>query len=187
MLAIGFLNPFNPRGHLSTHLHLLSRLKQRDIHEKREEEKRTMMAMQQEHTNNGVLYPRIIDFTNQVEQGGSDAFNSIVERLRTQPSPDAPAPGASMRYDDMLLDLMNSIWEECKKEEVDVNDKTKLGETLVRKLKGHQLQIKARQKLLEEETEKHNAERGKKITSEDIHEGFSSSVGFSICHKCVSS
>lgn len=140
------------------------------------------MAMEQEHINNGVLYPRIIDFTNQVEQGGANSFNSIVERLRTQPSPDAPAPGAPLRYDDMLLDLMNSIWEECKKEEVDVNDKTKLAEVLVQKLKGHQLQIQARQKFLENELEKQKAERGKKITSDDIHEGFSSSVRLLIGH-----
>ena len=145
------------------------------------------MAMEQEYINNGVLYPKIVDFTKQVEKGGSDAFSSIVERLRTQPSPDAPAPDSPIRYDDMLLDLMNSILEECKKEEVDVSDKTKLGETLVRKLKGHQLQIQARQKLLEDETEKQKTERGKKITSEDIHEGFSSSVRFPIRHKCVPS
>jgi cell division cycle protein 37 len=157
-------------------------MKQRHIHEKREEQKRSVMAMEQEHLNNGVLYPKIIDFTNQVEQGGPDAFSSIVERLRTQPSPDAPAPGAPLRYDDMLLDLMNSISEECKKEEVDMNDKTRLGEVLVRKLKGHQIQIQARQKLLESELEKQKEERSKKITSEDIHDGFSSSVGLPIGH-----
>jgi len=162
-------------------------MKQRDIHEKREEHKRTMMAMEQEHINNGVLYPKIVDFTNQVEQGGSNAFNNIVERLKTQPSPDAPAPGAPMRYDDMLLDLMNSILEECKKEEVDLKDKTKLGDILVRKLKGHQLQILARQKLLDNEMETQKAERSKKITSEDIHDGFSSSVSLSLGHKCVPS
>ena len=162
--------------------HLLFRMKQRQIHEKRAEQKASMVAMEQEHINNGFLYPKIIDFTNQVEQGGPAAFSSIVERLRTQPSPDAPAPGAPMRYDDMLLDLMNSISQECKKEEVDMNDKTKLGEVLVQKLKGHQLQIQARQKFLESELEKQKVERNKIITSEDIHEGFSSSVGLPIGH-----
>jgi len=179
---MGTLNPFRSTEASIKYSHLLSRMKQRDIHEKRAEQKRTVMAMEQEHINNGVLYPKIVNFTNQVDQGGPDAFSSIVERLRTQPSPDAPAPGAPMRYDDMLLELMNSIWEECKKEAVDTEDKTKLGEILVRKLKGHQLQIQARQKVLESEMEQQKEERGKKITSEDIHEGFSSSVGLPIGH-----
>ena len=182
MLAMRTLNLLWSTKASIRYSHLLFRMKQRQIHEKRAEQKQSMMAMEQEHVNNGVLYPKIIDFTNQVEQGGPDAFSSIVERLSTQPSPDAPAPGAPMRYDDMLLDLMNSISQECKKEEVDMNDKTKLGEVLVRKLKGHQLQIQARQKILESELEKQKAERGKIITSEDIHEGFSSSVGLPIDH-----
>lgn len=182
MLAMGALNLLRSARSLYQVLTLLFRMKQRQIHEQRAEQKGLMMAMEQERINNGVLYPKIIDFTNQVEQGGPDAFSSIVERLRTQPSPDAPAPGAPMRYDDMLLDLMNSISEECKKEEVDMNDKTKLGDILVRKLKGHQLQIQARQKVLESELEKQKEERSKKITSEDIHEGFSSSVGLPIGH-----
>jgi hypothetical protein len=180
MLASGPSTFFHLQKPLSNYSYLPFRLKQRDIHEKRAEQKRTMVAMEQEHINNGVLYPKVVDFTNQVEQGGPGAFNTIVERLRVEPSPDAPAPDAPMRYDDMLLDLMNSILEECKKENVDMNDKTNLGEILVQKLKGHQLQIQARQKLLENEMEQQKTERSKKITSEDIHDGFSSAVGLPI-------
>jgi cell division cycle protein 37 len=75
----------------------------------------------------------------------------------------------------MLHELMVSIWEECKKEGITAKD-DKLGDVLVKKLEGHQQQLLSRQKLLKEELEKEKEEQKKKITSDDIHEGFSSTV-----------
>lgn len=80
-----------------------------------------------------------------------------------------------MRYDEMLHELMLSIWEECKKEGIDAKD-GQLGNILTKKLEGHQAKLLARQEYLEEEIKKEKAEQEKKITSDDIHEGFSSSV-----------
>jgi hypothetical protein len=84
MLAIGFFTFFGPQKRPSKYSRILSRLKQHTIHEKCAEQKRTMMALEQEHLNNGVLYLKIV------------TFNTMVEQLRTQPPPDAPAPGVTM-------------------------------------------------------------------------------------------
>lgn len=121
-----------------------------------------------------MLYPKIVDITKQVADGGPPVFSATVERLKTQPSPEAPGPGQT-KYDEMLHELMISIWEECKKEGVDAKNE-KLGEILVKKLESHQQQLQNRQKFLREDVEKEKEEQRKKITSDDIHEGFSSSV-----------
>jgi len=127
---------------------MIFRWKQRDIHEKRDQRKFKIAQYEQEIKNNDVLYPKIVEITQAVSAGGPPAFSATVERLKTQPSPDAPGPG-QVRYDDMLHELMISIWEECKKDGLDGKD-DKLGSALSEKLEGHQKQLKTRQKFLEE-------------------------------------
>ncbi|KIM30117.1 hypothetical protein M408DRAFT_15706 [Serendipita vermifera MAFF 305830] len=129
---------------------------------------------EQEMKNNDVLYPKIVEITKIVSDGGPPAFSSTVERFKTQPAPDAPGPGQT-RYDDMLHELMVSVWEECKKEGVDAKD-DKLGSILTAKLEGHQKQLLTRQEWLKSEIKKEKEEQEKKITSDDIHEGFSAGV-----------
>jgi cell division cycle protein 37 len=152
------------------------RWKQRDIHEKREQRKFKITQYEQELKNNDVLYPKIVEVTKIVSDGGPPAFSSTVERLKMQPSDEAPGPG-QMRYDEMLHELMVSVWEECKKEGIDSKD-DQLGDVLTKKLEGHQAKLLARQEHLRSELKKEKAEQEKKITSDDIHEGFSSSVSF---------
>jgi cell division cycle protein 37 len=129
---------------------------------------------EQELKNNSVLYPKIVTITKDVSEGGPPAFSTTVERLKTQPAPDAPGPGQT-RYDDMLHELMVSIWEECKKEGIDGKD-DKLGDVLTKKLEGHQKQLQDRQEFLKVEIQKEKEEQEKKITSDDIHDGFSAGV-----------
>jgi cell division cycle protein 37 len=150
------------------------RWKQRDIHEKREQRKFKIAQYEQELKNNSVLYPKIVEITKDVAGGGPPAFSTTVERLKTQPLPDAPGPGQT-RYDDMLHELMVSVWEECKKEGMDGKD-DKLGDVLTKKLEGHQKLLQERQEFLKAEIKKEKEEQEKKITSDDIHDGFSAGV-----------
>jgi cell division cycle protein 37 len=152
----------------------ISRWKQRDIHEKRGQRKVKIAQDEQELKNNSVLYPKIVAITKDVSEGGPPAFSTIVQRLRTQPSPDAPGPGQT-RYDDMLHELMISVWEECKKEGIEGKD-DKLADVLTKKLEGHQKKLQDRQEFLKEEIKKEKEEQEKKITSDDIHDGFSAGV-----------
>jgi len=75
----------------------------------------------------------------------------------------------------MVHELMVSVWEECKKEGLDGKD-AKFGDVLTKKLEGHQKQLQDRQEHLKAELKKELAEKAKKITSEDIHDGFSAGV-----------
>ena len=79
----------------------------------------------------------------------------------------------------MLHELMVSVWEECKKEGVDAKD-DKLGEILTKKLEGHQKLLQTRQEFLKEEIKKEKEEQEKKITSDDIHDGFSAGASTDI-------
>ncbi|KAG8823344.1 hsp90 co-chaperone Cdc37 [Serendipita sp. 411] len=160
-------------GHPNVDHASLVRWKQRDIHEKREERKFKIAHYEQELKNNDALYPKLVEITKTVAEGGPSAFSSTVERLKTQPSPDAPAPGQK-KYDEMIYDAMMSVREECKAEGLDGKD-DKLGEALVAKLEGQKKQLLDRQEYLKQEIVKEKAEQDKKITSDDIHEGFSSS------------
>ena len=126
---------------------------------------------------NDVLEPRLKQITKDVEAGGPPHFSQLVERFRTQPSPDKPPTNAPNQktYDEMLLSLLMGIWEDAKKEGVD-KDSPRLQEVLVQGLQKHVKQMGEHQKKLRNELQSEEAEQKKKITSDDIHEGFESHV-----------
>ena len=101
----------------------------------------------------------------------------MTERFKTQPSPERPptnAPG-QQTYDQMLLALMLQVWEEAKKQGL-TKDDPKLRDTLVAGLKKHVTLMGEHQERLRKDLETEEAEMHKKITSDDIHEGFESHV-----------
>ena len=107
---------------------------------------------------NDVLAPRLEQIAADVEAKGHAEFSSLVERFKTNPSPEAPptnAPGQKT-YDAMLLALMLMVWEEAKKGGVGKDD-PQLGAVLVAGMKKHitelgQHQEKLRKELEEEES-----------------------------------
>ena len=68
-----------------------------------------------------------------------------------------------------------NVQDEAKKKGVDKNDE-RLREVLIASLKGHVAKLGERQETLKKELDKELAEKSKKITTEDIHEGFESHV-----------
>ena len=84
----------------------------------------------------------------------------------------------------MLLSLLLQVWEEAKKGGVEKDD-PRLGDVLVKGLQGHVQKLEEHQKTLKKELADEEAEQKKKITSDDIHEGFESHVSllfsFSYC------
>lgn len=102
----------------------------------------------------------------------------LVERFKTNPSPEAPQTNAPEQktYDEMLLSLMLSVWEKAKEGGLERDD-PELGEKLSRGLEEHVGLIKKHQEKLREDLAREEAEQKKKITSDDIHEGFESKVG----------
>lgn len=150
------------------------RWKQRDIHEKRETRKLRIAQLSGEIDCNEVLLPRLRNIANDIASGGHVYFSSLVERLKTQPSPEAPA-GGQATYDQMIQSLLLQVWEEVKERGIQKDDPG-LDKALVDGLQGHIKKLGERQEEIKVELETEQKEQTKRITSDDIHEGFDSKV-----------
>ncbi|KAF8488347.1 hsp90-like protein [Gautieria morchelliformis] len=159
-------------GHPNVDKKSLIRWKQRDIHEKREIRKHRITQLRCEIACNEVLLPRLRTITDDVQSGGHIHFSSLVERLKTQPSTEAPADGQPT-YDQMLQSLLLQIWEEAKEKGVGKDD-PELDKALVDGLKSHLKKLGGYQEKIKVELETEEKEQTKKITSDDLHEGFDS-------------
>lgn len=137
--------------------------------------------LQTEISINDVLLPRLRTITEEVH-GATDSpaqFTRIVEQLTSNPSPDAPTTDApkTLTYDEMLLSLLMQVRQDAKEKGVE-NNRERLGEVLVTNLKGHVAKLGEQQEKLKKELAQEEAERAKKITSDDLHEGWDSHVRF---------
>lgn len=128
---------------------------------------------------NDVLHPRLKQIAADVEAKGPEEFSTLVERFKTNPSPEKPPTNSPQQqtYDEMLLALLLKVWEDVKKEGVEKDD-PKLGEALAKGVQQHVVSLGEHQQKLKDELEKEEAEQKKKITSDDIHEGWESHVSF---------
>ncbi|KAF8575449.1 hypothetical protein K439DRAFT_1641373 [Ramaria rubella] len=162
-------------GHPNVDKKSLIAWKQRDIHEKREARKARIAQLRGDIDCNAVLLPRIQTIVKDVESGGHAYFSSLVERLKTQPSPEAPPSGAEGQptYDAMIQALLLRVWEEGKEKGVTKNDPN-IDRALVNGLQQHVSRLEEDQKKMKVELSIEESEQTKKITSDDIHEGFDS-------------
>ncbi|KAI0328891.1 hypothetical protein GY45DRAFT_1325750 [Cubamyces sp. BRFM 1775] len=162
-------------GHPNVDKRSLIRWKQRDIHEKREMRKHRIAQLKADIACGEVLKPRIQKITEEVEAQGAPHFSALVERFKTNPSPEKPPTNSpdQKTYDEMLLNLMLQVWEEAKKKGVEKDD-PKLLDTLVAGLKEHLVKMDEHQAKLRKELEQEEEEQHKRITMEDIHDGFDS-------------
>ncbi|KAG8891784.1 hsp90 co-chaperone Cdc37 [Tulasnella sp. 403] len=155
-------------GHPNVDHKSLVRWRQRDIHERREARKRRIAELQSIISLNTVLIPRVKTICKEVEDGGPSKYSAIVERLASQPSSDKPT-GGDLTYDQMIRDLLMKVRDELK----DAGKPSPSTEDLVKALQEHV------EKMTKVDQESRSAlddelkEQRKKITSEDIHDGFS--------------
>ncbi|KAG2156016.1 Cdc37 N terminal kinase binding-domain-containing protein [Suillus bovinus] len=160
-------------GHPNVDKRSLIRWKQRDIHEKRETRKLKISALGAEIACNGVLSPRLhsIRATLGSADGGLKYFQQLVEKLQTQPSPEAPPTNAKDQptYDAMILSLLLQVWDSAKSLPADEREAAVLSG-----LDKHIKQLADHTKKLEKDLDVEENEQKKHITSEDIHEGFES-------------
>ncbi|KAL5482910.1 CDC37_3 [Sanghuangporus weigelae] len=168
-------------GHPNVDHRSLVAWKQRDIREKRAARNAKIEQLKAEIACNEILLPRLRTITEEVHGApdGPAHFSSIVERLKTNPSPDAPPSKAPKKitYDEMILSLLLKVFEEAKEKGLTTaggENEERLRECLVASLKGHVSKLGDETERLKKELEKEEAEKLKKITSEDIHEGFES-------------
>lgn len=164
------------------------RWRQRDIHEKREARRAKIAQLQANIDCDNVLLPRVTEIADKLADSSTDQvpyFNSLVEKLEKNPSKDCP-PGndpskSEQTYDGMLLILLKGVTDVVKKrvEASNVSQSEKearLGKELAVEMAMHVTQLKKAIDDKKKELENEIKEQKKKITSEDIHEGFDSKV-----------
>ena len=128
---------------------------------------------------NNTLLPRLDDVISKFTSEGIPYFERQVSQLSAKKGdPNAERPKGSNpgqpSYDDMVLALMTTVASEVKEKGLkDTSDRTsQLEETL----KSHRRQLKERTDECQKEIDKEEVEQRKHITSEDIHDGFDTSV-----------
>ena len=134
-----------------------------------------------------VLLPRIKEVTQKLSADPKPTvyFNSLVEQLEKQPSKACP-PGndpnkLEQTYDGMLLSLLRKVSDEAnakiKEDSVPAAEKDeKIAIDLVARMKTHIKQLGEMIEKDKKELETELAEQNKRITSDDLHEGFTSKV-----------
>ncbi|KXN88079.1 Hsp90 co-chaperone Cdc37 [Leucoagaricus sp. SymC.cos] len=173
-------------GHPNVDHKSLVRWRQRDIHEKREARKIKITQLQANINCDNVLLPRVTTISSKLADPSTDPisyFNSQVEKLEKDPSKDCP-PGndpskPEQTYDGMLLILLRGVTDVVKKRvqasNVAESEKdAKLGKELATEMAMHAEQLKKSIDDKKRELEQELKEQNKKITSEDIHDGFDS-------------
>ncbi len=123
---------------------------------------------------NEVLLARLRAIQPKVAESGSSYFSSEVDRLRTNPSPDAPPTNAAkpVPYDEMILTLLQNIATEAR-ERAD-SDTAKLDRLLGERLDFHVNKLSGFTEERRKERETLLKEKSKHITMDDLHEGFES-------------
>ncbi|KAJ7594827.1 hsp90-like protein [Mycena floridula] len=164
------------------------RMKQRHIHEAREERKQKIGYLRAQIDCNKIILPRIesiyASLTSPDTPSPQAFFNSLVEQLEKNPSRDCP-PGndpskLEHTYDGMILDLFRQVTATAKEKvksnaSLTASEKDEqLAKALSDGIRFHVLKLKETidndiKTLAAEEKEQH-----KHITSEDLRDGFSS-------------
>lgn len=120
------------------------------------------------------------DIIKNVGSDGSAFFERKVSELQAKkgdPKAARPATGRPDQpsYDDMILALMTTVADEVKqKHQGDIKDITERAKHLESTLKDHRKQLNERTEQCKRDIEKEEAEAKRHITSDDIHDGWSS-------------
>lgn len=149
------------------------RWKQRDIHEKREMRKVRRSQLEAELRTNVAVRPLLENLNKETQLEGSKYFAREVSRLSAgrqergnKDGPDGPT------LDDILLSLLLQINEEPGVKSAR-DESVKLDSALVNSLRGHLARISKRNIDIEKELAEMSEEDKKKITSDSLHEGWS--------------
>ncbi|KAI9443073.1 Cdc37 N terminal kinase binding-domain-containing protein [Lactarius indigo] len=161
-------------GHPNVDKKSLIRWKQRDIHEKREVRNHRIEQLGAEVACNDVLLARLRAIQPKLAQSGSPYFSSEVDRLSTNPSPEAPSTNAAkaIPYDEMILTLLRTIAKEAQ--ENAGSDTSKLDTLLEERLDFHTNKLSSITEERRKERDTLLKEKSKHITMDDLHEGFES-------------
>lgn len=155
--------------------HTYYRWKQRQIHEDRETRKHKIAALKADIQSNPVMQERLRQVRDGVKENGAGFFSATVERLEKQPSPERPPAPLEGTYDGMLLNLLRRTADDVKNLRIASGD-PRLDEELIKSLDEHLKRMPEFLERTKKDLELEEVEQKKKITSDDIRPGFSSTV-----------
>jgi len=161
-------------GHPNVDHKSLVRWKQRQIHEDRETRKHKIAALKADIESNPIMQGRLRQIRDGVKEKGAAFFSATVEKLEKQPSPERPPAPLEGTYDGMLLSLLRRTADDVKNLGIASGD-PRLDEELIKSLDEHLKRMPEFLEKAKEDMALEEAEQKKKITSEDIRPGFSSS------------
>lgn len=127
---------------------------------------------------NGVLAPRIDVLVTGTRREGQAFVERTVSQLRatsqqpTKPG-DRPAGSKGPTYDAMVLDLLMQVVEEVKTARIEGDERA---EAIAKRIQKHRDQLDERTDQCRKQIADEEAEQRKLITSDDMHEGYSTSV-----------
>jgi cell division cycle protein 37 len=172
-------------GHPNVDKRSLIRWKQRDIHEKREIRKTKIASLSAEIACNDVLLLRLRSILDSLKSPDpsfpslTSYFNSLVDRLQRDPSPEKPPTNslgqvAATTYDAMVLSLLMQVSDAAKKkvEATQNHSDAELGDALIEELNHHVVKLGEVQNTHRQDLALEENEQKKHITSEDMHDGF---------------
>ena len=156
--------------------------KQQQIKQERADRTQKISNLKTEIALNGVLRPRIIASLDSLKtlpaKEALATYSSLVSKLKNDPSPEKPQTNAPNQptYDVMLLHLLEQVSTEAKEQSKAGEEQEKVVERLAERLAFHNSQLDERTVECERTIGELEEEAKRKITSDDIHEGFSSGV-----------
>ncbi|KAH9169359.1 hypothetical protein EDB89DRAFT_1479657 [Lactarius sanguifluus] len=142
---------------------------QREIRNKRKARNHRIEQLRAEIACNDVLLVRLRALQPKLVQSGSSYFSSEIDRLRTNPSPEAPPSDAAkpVPYDETILTLLQAIAKEAQ--ENTGSDTPKLDKLLEERLDFHTNKLSD---ITEERRKERDAllkEKSEHITMDDLH------------------
>lgn len=124
-----------------------------------------------------MLEPRLQTISKELAEGGARHFSQLIGRLKENPSLEAPPHQKEVTYDQMILSLLNKVFDEVVvKRGVPKDDLDQLGPALSKEFDEHVANLNKVTADAKKGLEEDLAEQRKHITSEDIKVGWDSKV-----------
>ncbi|KAA1132811.1 hsp90 co-chaperone Cdc37 [Puccinia graminis f. sp. tritici] len=144
------------------------RLKQRQIHQKRDERKMKIDGLKKEGPMNAALLEKIEELVAKTKQDGADHLRKTASKLSAEGHAKPPSSSEDQpSIDQMIFNLISQILTKIK--DVSPADSDQAAE---KELNFHLNRLADREKQRKVDLEKEELEAHKHITSEDIHDGF---------------
>ncbi|KAI9465564.1 hypothetical protein BJY52DRAFT_1220779 [Lactarius psammicola] len=145
-----------------------------DTHEKRKARNHRIEQLGAEVACNDVLLTRLRAIQPKLAQSDSSYFSSELDRLRTNPSPEAPRTNATkpVPYDEMILTLLQTIAKEAREQAE--SDTGKLDKLLEERLDFHVNKLSSVTEERRKERDTLLKEKSEHITMDDLYVGVES-------------